>query len=257
MALQEKIRKAFDRITARGAEPTVAGVASMAGVSWPTAKKHLENLGISCGRAMLPAETREHILAAAMQEFGSKGFIGGSLEAIAAQAGVTKGAIYAHFKSKEHLFTALMEIQVEDENDAIEEEIAQALAEGGDTEAFCVALLEAQLKRLAANPIAARMCIESFLVTARNGEVDVIRHLQARMSERCARSINDLARRGYIDAGADLDGVHLMWCSMIEGLIMRLAADPERFDVAAVARKFGRILAHGVSPRADRAVRAA
>lgn len=53
--------------------------------------------------------TLESIRQAAMQEFLDKGFLGASLRQIVKNAGVTTGAFYGYFSSKEALFTALVE----------------------------------------------------------------------------------------------------------------------------------------------------
>lgn len=55
--------------------------------------------------------TLENILAAAYREFREKGFQGASLRNIVRQAGVTTGAFYGYFKSKEELFDALVKEQ--------------------------------------------------------------------------------------------------------------------------------------------------
>ena len=53
--------------------------------------------------------TLESIQRAAMQEFLDKGFQGASLRQIVKNAGVTTGAFYGYFSSKEALFNALVE----------------------------------------------------------------------------------------------------------------------------------------------------
>lgn len=53
--------------------------------------------------------TLESIQEAAMQEFLDKGFQGASLRQIVKNAGVTTGAFYGYFSSKEALFNALVE----------------------------------------------------------------------------------------------------------------------------------------------------
>ena len=54
-------------------------------------------------------ETRELLLQSAEKIFVRDGYEGAELGEIAALAGRTKGAIYAHFKSKEDIFLALIE----------------------------------------------------------------------------------------------------------------------------------------------------
>lgn len=50
------------------------------------------------------AQTRENLLLAAQAEFAHNGYQAASVEAIAARAGHTKGAVYAHFPGKAEIF---------------------------------------------------------------------------------------------------------------------------------------------------------
>jgi AcrR family transcriptional regulator len=54
------------------------------------------------------AETRASVLAAARSVFGRRGLRGASLEEIAEEAGVSRGAVYYNFDDKEHLFLTLL-----------------------------------------------------------------------------------------------------------------------------------------------------
>ena len=56
-----------------------------------------------------PERTREHLLRAASREIYRSGFQSASLDTILASAGVTKGALYHHFKNKEALGYAVVE----------------------------------------------------------------------------------------------------------------------------------------------------
>ena len=55
------------------------------------------------------SETLTRIHQAAMEEFLEKGFADASLRQIVKNAGVTTGAFYGYYSSKEALFTALVE----------------------------------------------------------------------------------------------------------------------------------------------------
>ncbi|MFD0921840.1 TetR/AcrR family transcriptional regulator [Saccharopolyspora rosea] len=55
------------------------------------------------------AKTRERLMDAAYREFCRHGINGTSIEAIADEAGFTRGAFYSNFASKEELFLALAE----------------------------------------------------------------------------------------------------------------------------------------------------
>lgn len=66
-------------------------------------------------------KTLENILNAAQSEFLEKGFKSASLRNIVKTAGVTTGAFYGYFKSKEELFESLVEQQVETFMDKFEQ----------------------------------------------------------------------------------------------------------------------------------------
>ena len=57
--------------------------------------------------------TRQHLIDAGVVVFGQRGYHGASLDEVAAMAGFTKGAVYSNFKSKEDLFVAVLEDQVQ------------------------------------------------------------------------------------------------------------------------------------------------
>jgi AcrR family transcriptional regulator len=60
-------------------------------------------------RVVQGEETRAALLATARELFGSAGYASTSLEEVASRAGVTKGALYHHFRGKADLFQAVYE----------------------------------------------------------------------------------------------------------------------------------------------------
>ena len=65
------------------------------------------------------AETKKKILDSAMEEFLDKGFMSASLRTIAANAGLTTGAMYRHFKDKDALFCALVDDAIDASTKAV------------------------------------------------------------------------------------------------------------------------------------------
>ncbi|MCU1420465.1 MAG: putative transcriptional regulator, TetR family [Microbacteriaceae bacterium] len=59
-----------------------------------------------------PKDRRESILAAAGARFSQGGYAGTSLEDIAGDLGVTAPALYRHFRSKDDLYTAVLEVNL-------------------------------------------------------------------------------------------------------------------------------------------------
>lgn len=70
-------------------------------------------------------ETRQRILDAALRVFAAKGYHEARMDDIVAAADASKGAIYFHFPSKEHIFLAL----VDEFAALLESRLEQALAE--------------------------------------------------------------------------------------------------------------------------------
>jgi AcrR family transcriptional regulator len=60
-------------------------------------------------RSARKAKTRAKLLDAAARVYSQHGFAGATLDQVAAEAGLSKGAVYGHFGSKENLLLALME----------------------------------------------------------------------------------------------------------------------------------------------------
>ena len=66
-------------------------------------------MGTKQRRTREKAARRETILEAARGVFAEKGILASTIDEIAARAEVAKGTIYLHFKSKEEMFSALLE----------------------------------------------------------------------------------------------------------------------------------------------------
>jgi AcrR family transcriptional regulator len=121
--------------------------------------------------------TRRALLTAARERFGRLGFAGTSLDDVAADAGVTKGALYHHFRNKEHLFLEVYD-QVEAELSARGIEAAAGGSDPIDAlqrgfAAFLDLALDADIRRIALLDAA------SVLGTAAKLEVDARHSLAA------------------------------------------------------------------------------
>ncbi len=79
-------------------------------------------------------ERRQQIIATAMELFGKKGFRGTTTRDLATEADVNEAIIFRHFKTKEELYTAIIE-QKAGERDSYHEEL-ERLATVGDDEQF-------------------------------------------------------------------------------------------------------------------------
>jgi AcrR family transcriptional regulator len=100
----------------------------------------------------LRQKSRERILKAAVRLFSRRGFGGATVRAIAEEAGVALGLMYAHFPSKEAVLAALMDASVLDVAHTLDSAEREPTAAG-----FVTALLSAAVPLLDAHRDAWRL----------------------------------------------------------------------------------------------------
>ncbi len=91
------------------------------------------------------ARKRRAILEAATAAFLRSGYLGTSMDEIAAQAGVSKQTVYKHFADKPALFAEIVTSRVDAAGDPVELQVAD-LPDGDDLEADLRALARRQLR---------------------------------------------------------------------------------------------------------------
>jgi TetR/AcrR family transcriptional regulator, mexJK operon transcriptional repressor len=93
------------------------------------------------------ARKRAAILGAATTVFLESGYLGSSMDEIAALAGVSKQTVYKHFSDKERLFSEIVTTTVSEISDPNYNEVLN-LKDSGDIEADLRALARSQLARV-------------------------------------------------------------------------------------------------------------
>jgi AcrR family transcriptional regulator len=107
-------------------------------------------------RRDIPPLRRAQILAAAAELFSRRGYQGVTVDAIARQAGISKGNLYWHFRSKQEIFELLLE-DILQRFDPLLQEIAGSDAPPRDK---LRALTRALLETAAANPEAMSLVLQ-------------------------------------------------------------------------------------------------
>lgn len=82
---------------------------------------HTDGTLVKSKKVAQGAATRDALVAAARELFGSRGYADTSLEEIVRASGVTKGALYHHFTGKEELFRVVFE--------SVKQELSRAVAD--------------------------------------------------------------------------------------------------------------------------------
>lgn len=98
-------------------------------------------------KAQQRQETKQTLIGISRDMFAEHGFANTALEDIVQQAGVTRGALYHHFGSKEGLFRAVLEMVQEEVAQRIEQAAQQHEHPWKQLTAGCEAFLEANTER--------------------------------------------------------------------------------------------------------------
>lgn len=116
-------------------------------------------------RAEQVERNRGLVLAAARRVFLDKGYSGASVDAIADEAGFSKGVVYSQFDGKADLFLSLLEQRITER--ARENAAAAAAAPLEDHDSF-LSLMRATARRSEDDPAWGRLLIEFRVVAARD-----------------------------------------------------------------------------------------
>lgn len=84
-----------------------------------TQSKELEQKFIEGFEELIPDRVIMQIIIHAIEVFSRKGFVGTKIKDIAASAGFSQGYVYTYFKSKEEIFTKIVEIAAEGSGQAV------------------------------------------------------------------------------------------------------------------------------------------
>ncbi|HZU72401.1 MAG TPA: TetR/AcrR family transcriptional regulator [Acidimicrobiales bacterium] len=171
--------------------------------------------------------TRQALLDSAARLFADKGFAATSLDEVAADARVTKGAVYHHFTNKQALFEAVADQAEVDACAAI----MAAAAEAGDPWSGAIAGLDAFLERCL-DPVYQRLCFQEgpavlgFAAWWEHGEKHEIGLIRAMLA--------GLHAQGLVDSD-DLDTLtQLLFGSMAAiALALARADDPKAASLSA------------------------
>jgi TetR/AcrR family acrAB operon transcriptional repressor len=180
-------------------------------------------------------QTRQDILRAAFDIFSRKGFMRTTLSNVASAAGVTRGAIYWHFKDKLDLFLALAE-EIE----------AAAAVRPDDLEKLLVQSLD-DLKREVLNFLAHfekndRYAIFYEMVnhnTEYTEELEPVRTRQREVQREFLRTVEEvfgqLRSRGAVRTDLDPSHAALSLIAFVVGLIDIWLSDRQSFCITEVA----------------------
>jgi TetR/AcrR family acrAB operon transcriptional repressor len=192
------------------------------------------------------AITRATVLKAALSVFSAKGYDAATLDDISAAAGVTRGAIYWHFKSKADLYNTLI-AEVSARGNMV---VQNAVAQGGS-------LLDI-LRRIFVNQCSlmeedreARAVMELVLFkTGLNPDLKAGRKKQIDEGNALIAGIADAMRmgiaQGILRGDVDPTDMARAFLAFENGVIQQWLASPKSFSLKTSAESFAKILIAGL-----------
>jgi TetR/AcrR family acrAB operon transcriptional repressor len=179
--------------------------------------------------------TRGHILDTAELVFEQHGVSGTSLQEIAKAAGLTRGAIYWHFRDKADLFNAMMErvtLPLEETEDVCGfkgENITLTQMRDGFVDVLRKVVSDPQLRRVFG---IATHKVEYV------GEMEAVRERHLSMRNACLvdmeRALKRAVRSGALPKGTSARGGAIGMLAMFDGLLQNWMLDQQGFDLMRV-----------------------
>lgn len=182
-------------------------------------------------------QTRHALLDAAEAVFERRGVSATSLQEIAEAAGVTRGAVYWHFRDKADLYNAMMDRAVL----PFEQHWLVAGPDDGDDPLRRLReLLLDILRQIAGDPRLQRAVAISTLKVEYVGELDAIRLRHLHVSTQALQRFEALLRlgsaAGQLAPGVSPKSAARAVHALVDGLITNWMLDREAFDLKRVGR---------------------
>lgn len=183
-------------------------------------------------------KTRQHLLDAALEVFWRDGVTRASLQAIAQEAGVTRGALYWHFKNKEDLFETLFERQYADFFAAFND---QTLRDNQDVWTHLQHNLTTMFETLATRESKHKFCNVMFSKCEQTAGNETITELACRyhrlFQKQIAYALQLSREQGRLPENTDIELAAIYLESSLVGLIKIWIDEPERFDLIAKSKR--------------------
>jgi len=176
-------------------------------------------------RKQKQAHTRTCLMESAARIFARRGLDQASIDEVAADAGYTKGAFYANFKSKEELFLAMLDERFAERL----EELDQVMASEGTVEEQAREAGASFMRHVSADPEWQRLFLEFAAYAARNEDFrqELVTRYRA-LRKRMAEAFHDHARAQGIDSSPERkEDMALMLFAMANGVALEKLLEPD------------------------------
>jgi AcrR family transcriptional regulator len=246
--LREASRQSAPRL------PTLAEVATLAGVAEAEVREHLgppENFSALLSYQQPAHETRERIIASAARVFARKGFQKASLDEVAADAGLTKGAIYWHFKNKNDLLFAMLDCRLQQDTAPLMGDLQALIRDGGDPLAGLTRMFQSGMRRCTDDPEWGHLYLEC-LNLSRNDEVrEKLSAFYDRIWAMGGAFTQELQKHGLAHDGVAPEDAAVFWAALFDGLVLAWLIKGDDVDFDRLLPAIFRMLWQGIAPASN------
>ena len=201
--------------------------------------------------------TRNRILDAAERVFSRRGATRPSLEDIAAAAGVTRGAIYWHFRNKADLFAAMLARVTLPMEEMVGRSGDDALTDPlGYIRRCMVTVLRKTTDDAQTRRVFEIVCHKCEYVDEMARVRDRYVEMRADCLGEIERGVRNAVRRGLLPAGVNARSAAVGLHALVDGLISNWLLDPKYFPLAREAGRMVDQYLAGLGARPQRAARA-
>jgi AcrR family transcriptional regulator len=198
----------------------------------------------------LRSQTRRQVLDAAFAVFSERGIAASSLNEVAAAAGLTKGAVYSSFASKDELVLALMEEHAAARTDAA----LAGFAGAGDSQRALVDLAAALVHGMRADAAWHRLLAEYFAMSSHDAQRrEGLRQRRRAVRDAVARAVARVAEGLDAELPFTPEEMATVMLALSNGLAVEADIDPEGVPEDLLGRVL--LLIAGDAVRSDRTPR--
>lgn len=195
------------------------------------------------------AETRRRVLDAAFAVFGERGIAGSSLTEVAEQAGLTKGAVYSNFRSKDDLVLALMEERAMHRLSGALGAIDAATAGDGDIGAGIVRAAAVLVQAMHTDASWHRLLAEYFALSHRDPQRrEGLRRRRREARDAVASALERVSASAGIVLPLPASDLSTVMFALSNGLAVESAIDPDGVPDDLLGRVFALLFRRDGSP---------
>ncbi|WP_165381912.1 TetR/AcrR family transcriptional regulator [Aeribacillus pallidus] len=258
MRSSEKIVKAAIKLARHNPynQITFADVAKEAGVHWTTVKRYFGSKDAmktffkekQKNSSQTYSDTPTKILEAARKTFARYGYENTTLDQVAEEAGMTKGAVYWHFSSKSDLFLALIDQSLKKLIRGMSSQLQDVFSSSEPKQAL-QQLFESELTSCNRDQGEKPLLFFEFISKSREPEVrDKLSASFGQLFEETAETVREIQNKYLISSNLNANELAVTMHALINGAVLMWLIAPEKISLPALSEELAKVIWNGIKP---------